>query len=743
MPSRQFLDSQTQHIDSFLGELASSATEKDINFNNTRQFDALVRHLEKTLKAPHFCAVPSENVLQVLFTLCARCAAQNWSHDALHAVAGSTSDYMKQVSRDYVSALGKATLQHRSTEILQSYLSLIYSDGEDEAVMLLRRRLRAVLATLHKINIMSYFSAQKGVFTMQPSARIREPRRAKAKAHDVLEPPAPSAVEVISDSEDSDSIIDAPEVPEIALKYHSLELPQKQVSSFSEIGTNTSGLGESASLFTQMSHHQTENAPTQEEPALPECKRPKVEVPGWKRIRVFDDATVSHKLSATANYDVWNLLKWTFWCADTNSQYQTFLFNSTATHLHLIYRANFDFLMLFFGLGHVDLLETLKENKLRSAVISSLLLTLGPKLEWHDRATEYVFAGLGVPTHDKPYPLYNRELLLTRNDPTVLNPRCKTASETDDNMHSMHLRVRILLLMFEYETVSSDGWFTAGNSVGYMSLLGHVVRVLHKISLPYIKHFLTVLQSFIYTEAASVQPKVRRKLSRLAVDIGLGMLNALTDRDFTLDNAKSSWASQVADMISDERVVQSMVDDETFKSIEDFEAYWQKVMFLAEWLFERALSELSVPLSREDHYIHQYVLARAKKADQLAALGWDEFLEKHTDEIDLLPDGSFTLTREQIEQWKIRKESVFAALATHELGPISPDMLSASDASWSGSTTVVDLSVNPLAVPASRTSDQSTISESSTSSVDPDATISPVKSENSDSFYVPDVVIVE
>ncbi|KAM9918456.1 hypothetical protein OXX59_008652, partial [Metschnikowia pulcherrima] len=64
MPSRQFLDSQTQHIDSFLGELASSATEKDINFNNTRQFDALVRHLEKTLEAPHFCAVPSENVLQ-------------------------------------------------------------------------------------------------------------------------------------------------------------------------------------------------------------------------------------------------------------------------------------------------------------------------------------------------------------------------------------------------------------------------------------------------------------------------------------------------------------------------------------------------------------------------------------------------------------------------------------------------------------------------------------------------------
>ncbi|KAF7999747.1 hypothetical protein HF325_005596 [Metschnikowia pulcherrima] len=677
--------------------------------------------LRKRLRRHSFCAVPSENVLQVLFTLCARCAAQNWSHDALQAVAGSTSDYMKQVSRDYVSALGKATLQHRSTEILQLYLSLIYSDGEDEAVMLLKRRLRAVLATLHKINIMLYFLAQKGVFTMQPLARIREPRRAKAKAHDVLEPPAPLAVEVISDSEDSDSIIDAPEVPEIALKYHLLELPQKQVSLFSEIGTNTSGLGESASLFTQMSHHQTENAHTQEEPASLECKRPKVEVPGWKRIRVFDDATVLHKLLATANYDVWNLLKWTFWCADTNSQYQKFLFNSTATHLHLIYRANFDFLMLFFGLGHADLLETLKENKLRSAVISLLLLTLGPKLEWHDRATEYVFAGLGVPTHDKPYPLYNRELLLTRNDPTVLNPRCKTARETDDNMHSMHLRVRILLLMFEYETVLSDGWFTAGNSAGYMSLLGHVVRVLHKISLPYIKHFLTVLQLFINTDAASVQPKVRRKLSRLAVDICLGMLNALTDRDFTLDNTKSSWASQVADMILDERVVQSMVDDETFKSIEDFEAYWQKVMFLAEWLFE----------------------PRAKKADQLAALGWDEYLEKHTDEIDLLPDGSFTLTREQIEQWKIRKEGVFAALATHELGPISPDMLSASDASWSGLTTVVDLSVNPLAVPASRTSDQSTISESSTSSVDPDATISPVKSENSDSFYVPDVVIVE
>ncbi|OBA22455.1 hypothetical protein METBIDRAFT_82403 [Metschnikowia bicuspidata var. bicuspidata NRRL YB-4993] len=668
MPSRQFLDRQTRLIDLFLEELAQVAAADGANFNNTKQFDALLRHLELTVAAPAFSSVPSENILHILLTLAARSPAANWSHDLLGGFAGDASAYMRQVNRAYDAALHKASLQQRSVSVLRRYLAVVRGPRAPAADAL-RKNIHSVLLAFHRPDVALSFRGYRRP-VLQRKSKAGAWAQGGVLAGDFLaghflagdlagdflggEALAGRAVEIISDSEDSDALEEPLGQADIAQHAYALGGPAPEAP-FSALGLNTSGLGGAAPLFRQMPHLLAGGTP--EPPGL-RPKRPRAASPGWKRIQVFDDHVVLHKLLAAADYDVWSLLKWAFWCAHTSSEYQTFLFNAGLTHVHHVYRATGAFLELFFAFCHAELAASIADGRPRAAAIARLLGTLGPRHDWHDRAALYVFAGLGRAWHDKPYPCFPRELVLTKNDPAVLSSRCKTTCVNDDNSHSMGLRAHVVLLLFHYE-------HALGGAAAGRGLMRHVLRRLASVPLVYLEAFLGHMQTEL---AAGGEPGLgTAPLQALDAQLGFAVLCEVTGTVFSMEAfCGPAFVLQTARVLLDGRLYRSVVDDVTFGCVDDFAAQWRRVMAVAEWLFGRALEDAvhGKPAAQADCV---FVVKSARCADELAAACYAEYLESRYEDSDLIPETAFTLTRAEIEQWRPAGVCTFADLARFKL----------------------------------------------------------------------------
>lgn len=680
MHSATFLEAQTALTDLFLGELARLDAEPMINFNNTKQFDTLLRHLESTLPAAVFVSVPSENILHILMTLAVRAPASNWSHDSLHALAGDATEYMRMVNLDYDSCLYKTTLQRRSTVILRHYVAVLHGHKPSHplAKSALAQHVSSVLGTCHKGTTQFKFPPAKRTQPRIDQFTKRQKKPAKRpRGQGTIDLFLPGAVEVISDSEDSDCGVDLQPGPQIDMDTYPLEAPHKAVTSLSDLSTNTSGLGETATLFKQMPHLLGANGDSSDsgngqggdsnEENTSRRKKTRFDTPGWQRLQVFDDHLVLKKLLATFTYDIWSLLKWSFWCADTSSQYQKFLFNSGKTHVHEIYQTTADFLEVFFGFCHAELVDRVAEHRIGASTIAQLLKGLGPRKEWHERVAAYIFSGLGVPVYDKPTLLYNRELVLTQNDSVAQNSRCKTTCDNDANKDSMRLRAKLLYLMVHYDVALQDLAFAT-----LEPLLRHLVRRLAPLPLPYVREFFASLQQELTLahSAHTLDSACPGMLHVLNDDLAFGVLCHVTATKFGVPLFHGpSFVGQMCTLLVDTRLYNSVVHDHTFRSVEDFVARWEKVIFLVEWLFSRALETPGLhDGTGGGNMTPQQILEMARTADTLAARGYEEYLEGLYEDSDILPETYFTLTRDQITHWMGRFSTSFGLLAQFKLG---------------------------------------------------------------------------
>ena len=669
------LEAQLALGDSFLAELEQlRGTTSVINFNNTKQFDALLSYLE-ALVLGTFTLVPSVNVLHILFTLAARCPNANWTHSPSSMVP-ETSDYMKLVNRDYDAVLAKSLLQARSHALLERYLILLQSD-------------------VHSQSDISGGMPQKGLMRSHPSRIEREALRLLhirfEKAIAALVPmkkdfftrrrlPSPllstpeqmAVVEVISDSEGLDSLID-----EEPIRLFSVPVA---VTSLSDLGRKTSGLGETTALFESMPHllaHATPEPeihgakgvnPNFEEATDTEAKAnrkskmkdrshaPEKKTDGPKRrvygtqkekrsknlkklksdslsavscLRVFDDVVLAKAIDPNDGYDFWALLRWAFTCADASSQYQKFLFNSANTHVHCIYRSYesvFDIVFRFLSLQFQCQNFSLLDRALR---------LIGPPRTVYERAVEYILTGLGQATSSTPYPCYVRERLLLKHDPLVQNSQCKTFLEYTDNQHSMRLRFRIAVTLYLYE-----------KRAGSIELLIALAEKLLTLDFCHLKSF---FDTYPLLETLGITCSVATPFLN---HLGSILLDKLTGLQLNLyDTTKDDYArlQQILLAITSEKVYSNISNDYSLPSFDHFWKKWQSTIFLFQWLLLQTLSyeQVEYPIS---------IVNSLEKADGHIKHFYHEFLDSHWDDADVqAEDLNFTLSLSEITQYKQRE----------------------------------------------------------------------------------------
>lgn len=426
MSNRQCLELQTELIELFLPELDQLVTDGLVNFNNTKQLDTLLRHLELTTSALIFNAVPSTTILHILFTLSIRAPSLNWSHDTNSFELVVTSEYMRQVNKTYDSALYRELIQKRASFILHQYIILMVEE-DSSSTSLLYDRMQEVILTF-----MSTANSIKNSFDDTKKEDLPE----------VGTPAIPVAIEIVSDSEESDAIVDADESV-VLPEYQDISKPNF-ARSFTDLGNRTSGLGQTAVLFKDMPHLLTQVTPEPPSDTDEQKAKRQKRLPTIDNILIFDDILLCKRLQDDPNYNIWNVIRWTFWCAEASAQYQEYLFNSSQTKLHEIYdayKSTLDVIVQFCRLFLVD------KKRFRVALRSRLFGALGTRSSMFDRGIEYIFTGLGIPTNDFPTPYYPRERILLLSDPAVQVSQCKDVIEYDDNKASMKLRLQLLELL--------------------------------------------------------------------------------------------------------------------------------------------------------------------------------------------------------------------------------------------------------------------------------------------------------
>lgn len=630
MHSRRYLEAQTSLVDLFLPELAQAAIpNQSVNFNNTRQFDALLRYLEDSLHTREFVLVPSPNVLHILVTICCRTPTSNWTQKSAHmdAISAST-DYMRQVNSEYDHTLYKVPLLERSRRILENYV-LLAELSLDAPLQALYANMEKVLAVLAPYSVKTFFSPRKQrVSAADPKPQHRTPFRAQEE----LGLPKQTVVEVISDSEESDSVIEVSGPNEIASKYRQLNIPLQSVTSLSDLGSKTSGLGETTLLFRNMPHLLAHATPEPEQPAV---KKQKSSVNPINQIQVYDDFLLAKKLESEA-YDFWNLLRWMFECADSALQYQQFLFNSSQTNVHWIYRTYEGFFRIFFDFLAVQY-NSGSTKKLH--LLSRVLTLLGPKLDWNDRAVEFVFTGLGIATNSKCYPCYDRERLLIRHDPAILVSRLKTQVDFCDNQHSMALRFRIMCILYyrgkmEKANIEELVQNTAGKLVQVdckcltaffdCLLTEHVPRIPGEIGV----EFLSLLS---------------QKLLALITNMDVG--------GWTHNGPLDANVQTVSELLQSDSVYASLAEDLGYKTFGEFHQKWATMVYLLQWMLTQLLMQIRAQ-GASDTYT-QILSSSVSAADTRARAFYGEFLESRAENADIRADEiHFTLSAQEVQNYK-------------------------------------------------------------------------------------------
>lgn len=639
MDSQRYLGAQTDIIDLFLPELTRAlAVNAEVNFNNTRQFDALLKVLEMSLQAADFVLVPSTLVLHILFTLSCRCPTSNWTHRSSHLEGISAStDYMKQINTDYDHTLYKMLVQERSSRVLGAYTDLIgRNSNHSAAVRRLYINMEKVVLKFMPITIKAFFSPTK-----------KKPPKQETLDFDTGPTglPKQAVVEVISDSEESDSILEAVEPNEIALKYRQFSLPLKSVTSLSDLGSKTSGLGETTQLFRNMPHLLATATPEPEE-AGKIVKRPKLISNPISQVQVFDDFLLAKKLELPDTFNIWDLLRWALECADSSSEYQKFLFNSSQTNVHRIYRTYETFFQVYFDFVTVEFLQRNPENPKKLTLLERLLTLLGPSIDWYDRAVEFVFTGLGIPTNSRPFPCYDRERLLIKHDPATQVARCKTTVEFSDNLHSMNLRCRILSLLYcQAKLVAETN-----------DLIKNLSSKLADIDTKYMTEFFNIF-AVVNGATRLSGAKLKCFLSDLASCL-LAELTSIEIVGYRHDETTEQNVKYITELLRNEQLFSSISDDLSYRRFSEFEAKWKKVNFLASWMLTQVLLRLeSVPdVGKVTTY--RRITDAAALADANALNFYKEFLDSRSEDADVqAEDINFTLTSEEVKKYTLHNRT--------------------------------------------------------------------------------------
>lgn len=558
MLRQRCLELQTELVDLFLPELTQSNQGNVVNFNNPKQLDTLLRHLELGLQATVFNMVPTTTILHILFTLSIRAPSLNWSHGFSDRESIFTSEYLKQVNRTYDGALYREPLQRRAVLVLQKYIEIIKKEQLTAVDLLYARLEEVVLCLVYISNTRAPFARLSRIASLrrEPEKEPEDPYRSRFHA-----------IEVISDSEESDAIVEAAE--SLAMDEFAILSDQKNVHLFTDPGNCASGLGEMAVLFKGMPHLLAQVTP---EPSdSDDQKRKKVRSsPSVDQVQLFDDFLLCKKLLDPGPYDIWSLIRWAFYCADLSSQYQDFLFNSSQSKVHEICMAYNDTLQLIVLFC---LLSMFHEKRFKPNLGRRLFNGLGSDLTLYDRAIEFIFTGLGVSSNDLPTPCYAREKILLNWDPVVQITQCKEPTIINDNATSMKLRLQLLLMLYANtaNTLQNLEVFATVLRDKLTSLCEEVTAIFFEATLEQV--FLCKAEKVDYQSYYHV-------LLQVCIDI------IARRTDLKIASPKDYTGSKLAKVICDADVFLTPIRKGLFEPFDVFYKKWIGILRLCGWLIE-------------------------------------------------------------------------------------------------------------------------------------------------------------
>lgn len=620
MQNQHFIENQTRLIDLFLAELSQSGSDLPVNFNNTKQFDLLLHHLESVTCSEPFNAVPSANVLHILLTLAARCQTSAWSHDTASSdsIGPETLEYMKQVNIAYEETLCKPLFQQRSMAILEQYRKILADESSGAGKDLLRETIETVLTSFIQANITSFFRPR------------RDLRRTNLEPIDYVDKLNP---DIISDSEESDGIVDLTEPLTAAYALHRTASP-KHFAPLSQLSSNLSGLGEAATLFKDMPHLLARASPEPEAKSPvkePKQKKAKTEILSPKKILVFDDSLIGVKLLTSASYDLWSLLRWAFYCADVNTNYQAFLFGANLTHLHHIYKAYNDVLGFFFDICALQFLRLEKKK----SILERLLFSLGPRRIWQDRAVEFLFTGLEIPSSSRPTPCYSREQILIKRDGSRKR-KSHMKTHYTDNIDSIDLRVKTLALLFWLEITNAGRKAVSLSNQEENGLLARLVEKLSSLSLVYLERFYAGINA--QRHHSHIPSHI---YETMGINICLGLMKSYSG-GYSL-SFDVCLEDNLLDSILDSSVYKKVTDESIFQTMDEFLNSWRKIQFLHEWLIEFALQQKKAVDA-------DAILERARLAEKSTIEVFRHYVNKHCADESDTEDHTFVVQAEDADR---------------------------------------------------------------------------------------------
>lgn len=546
MLGRRCLELQTELVDLFLPEISLLFLDCVVNLNNTQQLDSLLRHLELSTRVSTFNVVPSITVLHILFTLSIRSSSLNWSHDWARLELLVSSEYMKQVNQSYDLASYHDLLQKRASRVLHAYTEL--ASEETAAAEMLHQRMESVVLSL----------------LPAPDSTSDFPRIAKSKEPSEMQSClSTNSVEVISDSEESDEIVDFDD--SLVIPKSPSKTEPKILNSFTDLGSRTSGLGEIAVLFKDMPHLLTQPSPEPPESDR-KWKRPRRQ-PSLDEIRLFDDVLLFKRLQEPSHYSIWSVIRWTFWCAELSSQHQECFLNCSQSQVKGLYEAYSSTLLIV-----VRFCELLYRRGATATLKNRLFDVLG--FAAHDRAIEFIFTGLGVATNDLPSPCYSREKIVISSDPVIHNSQCKERTVYCANAESMALRLRLLELLLFVKPLR------AANALEAVDLLTEKL-----LSLPAtnVDLFLSAAQARIAETGTD-----GNILSHVIMKVVFSLLQKRTG--VVLNAPSTCTLKKIVDAMYMQRTCDAMMQEFFSDKFESFLESWQRFLTLCARLIELAMT---------------------------------------------------------------------------------------------------------------------------------------------------------
>ncbi|KAK6204682.1 uncharacterized protein RJT21DRAFT_10266 [Scheffersomyces amazonensis] len=711
LPLQTFLDTQTKFIESSIPELKQSGS--GVNLNNVKQFDELLTHLETSFAANFESSydsqysytnlrIPSVDILRVIFTLASRCPSSNWT-DNTTSIDGlqTTNEQVRALNEDYFNSIHKPPLQNRSIWLLKTYFSIISHqiNSEDPIIKLLYER---IIEVLQDFIVRNRSVIRSPVRNSNPTIRISKKSPITPSKGDILSyfsssPTERKSVtrtttpikkeqenkqdEQISDSEETISdlnneIIGAIDMERELSKFQSYNMsPPKPLSrNLLPTGENSTT---SEALLNSISKDNTKSNNRNRDNTL----SPSV-FPNWHTIRVFDDNILSMKLNPRLNrqFNLWQLVNWTFYCAQRSTELQRQTPNSNYSSFHIIYTAHRDIIDMIFdvlSLNFHRIIETATwvqkfkgSNTLPKMVdesdeilFSKLMTQLGAsQRDWYDRAIEYVFNGLGSRSKEPPRSCYDREKGLITHDHSMKekfqNYNFGDLYESNDNYNSMKSRFKICCQLYYWSTFFSDiNESTLFEPLSKRELLTQLEFKFTAIDYHYLIKFYCSFKSVDSIVPIDIRHSFLEELSNVLI---LEITKTVEEDAFIIGNEGGGQIDNILkflNAINDEYIWSAVVEDETYTSYESFIQQWIKVNFLFEWLINEAFEKYSVIItsnslsSRQVYTSLSAVHIKCKEVDKFRIHLFEKFLNyHHTNQENLI------LSKQQID---IEKKKVY------------------------------------------------------------------------------------